>query len=616
MRERVIAVLALSVLLSLTLYPYPITALTIIPNDLNVGPYVDRIIYKVISNQDQRILALQAGEIEMDTSFFDPVHLPTLATDGDISYFSAVRNGYGHITINCRDWPLNETVLRQAFAFAFDKTRVAAEIMDGFSQEHDSLVPIPNGWCIEEQLTPHYYTAQVEIGNALLNNSGLFPFGDDGYRTYRGQAFDIQIEYPSCSCEVSGGTAQIGVDALKALYINARTCASDFNDYISRLNNHSSYDMVYYAVNFYNNDIDWLAYEYWSEYADIPYQNPTNFRNATYDGCRRQLLNGTTYEEIYNASSWMQRILHEQVPRLVVYENIYLQAYRNDKFTGHVEDLGRYISGPWTMRKIHAFDGTLGGTVTVALAQEPDSFNIFTTNSTYSAAILDNLWPSLYSHGPDLNPWPYLAEHLITETHADNSDVPNGHTRFTIDLIQNATWSDDAPLTAQDVAFTFTYILESGAYGNWAATDLDSLSAVYALSNYRVIFEFNTESYWHFNHFAYQPIIPRDIFNNETGIGYAGWNTWNPEFDPAEPNVNCGPFILTDFEDGETYEISANYGFAYFPTRTTPPNTTTTTTTSSDESPLITLSTIIAGGSIIVILTMVIQIFRYKGTES
>jgi ABC-type transport system substrate-binding protein len=119
-----------------------------VPSDLNVGPFVDTLVYKVIANQDQRILALQAGEIEMDNSFFDPVHLPTLAADPDIEIFEALRNGYGHITINCRDAPLNESVLRRAFAFAFDKTAVTVDIMDGFSQEHDSLVPFPNPWCV------------------------------------------------------------------------------------------------------------------------------------------------------------------------------------------------------------------------------------------------------------------------------------------------------------------------------------------------------------------------------------------------------------------------------------------------------------------------------------
>jgi ABC-type transport system substrate-binding protein len=553
-----------------------------VPADLNVGPYVDTLVYKVIANQDQRILALQAGEIEMDNSFFDPVHLPTLSADPDVDIFSALRNGYGHITINCRDAPLNESVLRRAFAFAYDKTAVTVDIMDGFSQEHDSLVPFPNGWCVEDQFTYHYYTDQSDIGNDLLDASGMFDVDPGtGFRTYKGQPFDIQIEYASSSPEIAGGTAQIGVDALRRLHIDAETRAADFNEYISRLDSHGDYDMVFYALNFYSNDVDWLAYEYWSEYADVEYQNPTNFANATYDGLRNQLLYGTSYEEVYAAAKAMQEILQYNVPRLVVYENTYMQGYRNDQFTGHVGDLGRYISGPWTMRKIHKIDGTFGGTVPIAISEEPDSFNIYVTNSAYSAAILSELWPSLYGFAPDLNPWPDLAESMLTETHADNAAVPEGHTRFTVDIIQNATWSDGEQITADDVAFSLTYAYESAQYGNPAGSDIGDLAAAYAPTPFRAVIEFNTESYWHFSNFAYDTIIPEHIFNDDTGIGYQGWNTWNPVFDPAEPNVNCGPYTFSDYEAGEFYELSYNPDFYYCPEHTTATTTTTTSTTTT-----------------------------------
>ncbi|TFG31789.1 hypothetical protein EU528_05170 [Candidatus Thorarchaeota archaeon] len=547
-----------------------------VPSDLNVGPYVDAIVYKVINNQDQRILALQAGEIEMDNSFFDPVYLPQLAADPDIDIFSALRNGYGHITINCRDAPLNESVLRRAFAFAFDKTAVTVDVMDGFSQEHDSLVPFPNGWCVEDQFTFHYYTDQSSIGNQILDESGDFPMGAE-YRTYKGEPFDIVIEYSSNSPEIAGGTAQIGVDALRRLGINAETRAADFNEYISRLDSHGDYDMVFFATNFYSNDVDWLARQYWSELADEPYQNPTNFANATYDSWRDQLLYGTTYEEVYEAASEMQKILQYNVPRLVVYENTYMQGYRNDQFTGHVEDLGRYIAGPWTMRKIQKIDGTFGGTVPIAIGEEPDSFNIYVTNSAYSAAILAQTWPALYNFAPDLNPWPDLAESMLVETHSDNPAVPDGHTRFTIDIIQNATWSDGVQLTAEDVAFSITYVFESTPYGNPAGARIGDFAAAYAPTPYRAVIEFNTESYWHFSTFAYNTIIPEHIFNDETGIGYQGWNTWNPVFDPAEPNVNCGPYIFSDYEAGEFYEVTYNPLFHYAPER--PTGTTTTTDT-------------------------------------
>ena len=533
-------------------------------SNLNVGPYVDKVVYKVIANQDQRILALQAGEIDMDLSFFDPVHLPILEEDPDISIFEAPRNGYGHFTINCDKYPLNISGLRRAFAFAFDKTRVTTETFDGYNIEHDSLIPPTNPWCIEDDFGWHYYTNQSAIGNQILDDLNFTIDPGSGYRLAPdGTAFSIVIEYIIPGLPF-GNPVFMGVDALRSLHIDATAQAVDYNDIIPRLDNHQNFDIVFYAVNFEDFDIEWLAYDYWSDYADVPYQNPTNFRNDTYDSWRNQLLYGETYEEIFEAASEMQKILQYNVPRLVIYCNIYLQAYRNDEFTGHVPDQGSYITGQWTMRKIHMIDGTRGGVVSIAAKTEPDSFNFFVSNNPTSTSIFHEVWPSLYAQAPDLTPYPYLVESMLVEKHEDNSQVAAGHTRFTIDIIQNATWSDGTPLTAEDVAFSFNYAIESGIYGNPSAMQLSDLYSVYALTPYRVVIEFSSENYWHFSHFAYQYIIPKDIFNNETGIGYQGWNTWNPLFDPAEPYVTSGPFLLTDFEADEFYELSVNHNFAYY----------------------------------------------------
>jgi peptide/nickel transport system substrate-binding protein len=288
-----------------------------------------------------------------------------------------------------------------------------------------------------------------------------------------------------------------------------------------------------------------------------------------------------------------------------------MQAYRTDTFEGHVEDQARYISGPWTARKIKPIAAAQGGTVTIRIGQEPDSFNIYTTNSAYSAAILHNLWPSLYAFDTNMEPYPDLAESYVKETHSDNTDVPDGHTRFTVDIIQNATWSDGEQITAEDVAFSYTYQFESGVYGNPAVVDLGDLVAAYAPTPYRVVIEFNSESYWHFNNFAYDTVIPEHIF---TEIGYDGWNTWNPVLNPADPNVNAGPYTFTDFEAGEFYEITANPDFYYYPDfTTTTTDTGTGTGTGTAPPPDMTLA-IVAGavGAAVVILVGGFVLLRQK----
>ncbi len=584
--------------------------------NLNTGPFLEEVQYKVIPNQDMRVLALQNGEIEMDTSFFDISHLTTLSKDPDISIYSTIRNGYGHININCRIYPLNISGLRRAFAFAYNKNRVTVEAMQGYSIEHDSLVPQVSDWCAENEFDWHYYDARPDIGNQILNDLGFEIDEVTGFRLApNGDPFNITIDYAACSCLLPGLIAQIGVDALLSLHIDANKRACDFNEYYDRLKNHIDYDMVYYATVFNDFDITWLAYEYWSVYADVYGENPTNFANETYDFWRDQLLYGQTYEEISEAATEMQKILHCNVPRLVVYEDIYFQGYRNDKYTGQIEDLLKHMSGSWTMRKMHNLDGSFGGTIAIALDEEPDSFNIFVTDSPYSDAIISELWPSLYKLSPDATPWPDLVKTIVTETHSDNALIPEGHTRFTINIVENATWNDCTPLTAEDISFTFRYLLESAEHGNPAGDDLDGLVSVFTPSSFQVVLEFDSESYWTFSRFAYKYIIPEHIFNGSNKIGPENWNVWNPILNQSEPYINCGPFVLTDWEIGEHYDITRNPNFYY---RAEPPTTSITTYSTTnrtiDQNPyaLFLLGASIGAGSVIIIVSGTFIVIRSK----
>ncbi|MGY5878853.1 MAG: ABC transporter substrate-binding protein [Candidatus Thorarchaeota archaeon] len=536
----------------------PVDALEV-PSDINVGPYVDKVILKVIKNQDQKITALLSGEVDFIAEWVDPNYIPMLEERPDISMFSTLRNGYGHITINCRKYPLNISGFRKAFAYAFDKTRVRIDVLGGLSREQDSLVPFVSDWCIEDQLPYHYYSAQPEIGNQILDDLDFNVNPATGFRTAPdGSPFNVEIEYYALS-SIAAATAQIGVDALRSIFVNANTRPAGI-EVLSRLDDHGDYDMIMYASNFVTKDVDWLASEYYSENADITFLNPCNFANKTYDSWCSCLRHSTTFSEAFEVAAAMQLILHENVPRLVVYENFYTQCYRNDVFTGHVADMGKYLAGPWTLRKIHKIDGTAGGTVAVAF-EDVMSFNVFLGGGLTKW----HLWPQLYSLDPNLDPWPYLAKSMVMETHTDNPSVVEGHTRFTVDIIQNATWSDGTPLTGEDVTFTFTYYFESGMFGNIASAIMGELVAAYSPTTHRAIIEFGSESMWPFSHFAYVTIIPKHIFNDVDGIGFDRWNAWNPVFDPSEPFVTSGPFVLTDYEIGEFYEISANPNFCYYP---------------------------------------------------
>ncbi|RLI57844.1 MAG: hypothetical protein DRP09_02040 [Candidatus Thorarchaeota archaeon] len=250
---------------------------------------------------------------------------------------------------------------------------------------------------------------------------------------------------------------------------------------------------------------------------------------------------------MYDAASQMQQILHENVPKLVVYENMYLQAYRTDKFTGFVQDYVQGISGQWSNRKVHPKVGDImAGNLTTAIPTDVDTFNHFSANNIASTRILDNLYSSLYRHGPDSTSTPVndLATNVLVETHEDNFSIPSGHTRHTFSIVHNAFWTDGTPLTAQDVANTFIYLKESAAYGNPAGTGIANLVSATAKDLYTVVVELDTQSYWDFAHLAYAKIIPYHIYS---GIAYSSWNNLT--------RMRCGPFVLTD-SSSPTHVIS------------------------------------------------------------
>lgn len=543
-----------------------------VTNSINIGyeyspviSYVDSVVYKVISDSEERWLALENGTIDayLGSDYqMDVDNIDELEANPNIEIHKGPpRNGYGFFVFNCFEYPLNFSGLRQAFAYAFDKTQ-ATEINKDYSVEHDSVVPLPSQWCYEDGLPWHYYYAQSDVGNSILDSLGFSIDGATGYRLAPDESpFNINIYYVDYG--LNKEIVQIGVDALNSLHINVSIISTDGPILIEELDN-GNYEMAFTGRNFYSEDlrgsylsdlIYWLATEFWSANAGKYGINLANFANASFDSWRNQLFQGTSFEEVYEAAAEMQKILHENVPYLIVYDNFYLQAYRTDVLDGHIEDLRWGISGPWSNLEVHNKEGSpFGGTFKVAMETAPDTFNIFKIDEESEEVIIDNLYSSLYKVGPDRKQYPDLATTCEIETSGTNPSVPAGQLWLTFGVRQDAVWSDGVPLTADDVAFTFTYIYESGSP---LAASFSELASTEVISPSKVRLVFNSEVYWDYDDVFNTKIIPEHIFNDDTGIGYAGWSSWEPVFNPADPHVTCGPFTLSS-HDSTTFTLTRN----------------------------------------------------------
>ncbi|MHA1929297.1 MAG: ABC transporter substrate-binding protein [Candidatus Thorarchaeota archaeon] len=524
------------------------------------GSYVDKIVYNVITQDDQQVLALMDDQIDLIGDMVDPTFLATLLEAEDIDVANVQRNGYGHLIINTQKYPLNNTELRRALAFALDKEGISDTAWDGLSQPLDSPVPMVNPYTIEGQLPYTYYEANVALGNQLLDAAGFAIDGVTGFRTGpNGDPFDIVIECDQ-NANIAIESCQYAVDALDAMSIDAVLILTDYYEFMNRLYYHGEFDIIFQETDFDGFDVNWLAYEFWSEFIDEPFKNYAMFANATYDSWRDQLLHATTYEEVYEAAIEMQEILIYQCPIIVCYENQLLSAYRTDRFEGHVNDVSDGVPSWWTNYKVHlkaSAGGPYGGTFRWSNPMDIDTFNFMVSSSPYADNINMMMWDSLIKTDGDGDDANWLAESYIAETHADNPEVPDGYTQFTFDMIQNATWSDGTPLTAEDVAFSLNYFRDSP--GNPYGPDLSDMTAAYAPTTYRLIVQFSSVSFWHLHTVSYKPILPKHVF---TIIGLDAWNLWDPN-PPVTAMVTSGPFNVTDYVAGEFCELTWNPNYFY-----------------------------------------------------
>jgi peptide/nickel transport system substrate-binding protein len=542
----------------------------------NKGPYVDMLRYQVIEGDDQQVLALINDQIDMIGDAVDPVYLPQLDAASNIMTTGILRNGYGQLIINCNQYPYNLTAFRRAFAFAIDKVAISDDIWDGEALPLDSPVAAVNPWTIEGLMPYTYYTNQSDIGNQILDDAGFLDIDADGWREAPdGSEIDVTIEV-AVSSTLSIEIGSEAETALHSLKIDATSSPTDFFDYITRVNLHGAYDMVFLGKSFSSFDLNWLETEFSSSYASVDYFNPSNFRNATFDSWIPQLLYSTEYEDVYEAAIEMQRILLTECPVVVCYENMKYSAFRTDRFEEHVLDASEGIPSFWTNlngRLKASQGGPFGGTMRISNYMDIDSFNFMVSSSAYTRNVLKNLESSLLKRNPDGVFTSWLAESFLVETHVTNAAVPIGHTRFTFDLIENATWSDGNPLTAQDVAFSIIYYKDGVAYGNPTGVGLSDVVAAYASEPYQAVVEFSSESYWHLSKIALLNILPQHVFEV---IGIDGWSTWNP-VQSSDPYVTCAPFELLNWVPGEFVELNYRDDFFYGVTHisgevdTTPP---------------------------------------------
>lgn len=178
-----------------------------------------------------------------------------------------------------------------------------------------------------------------------------------------------------------------------------------------------------------------------------------------------------------------------------------------------------------------------GGTFVQVVAQDADTLNpLLTTNST-SLAVLQKIYPVLVDQSPTSG-LPTVGRGLAT----DWKFAEDGRT-ITFTLRSGVFWSDGAPVTAQDVKFTYEAILDptvKNAYrDNFATINNIQIGESAGESKQQTVVLQLASADCAILQALNQPILPSHLYGSFTAVQLADVD--------LRPKVSAGPFLLIDW---------------------------------------------------------------------
>lgn len=199
--------------------------------------------------------------------------------------------------------------------------------------------------------------------------------------------------------------------------------------------------------------------------------------------------------------------------------------------------------------------------ITYALWSSPTGvFNPVLFDEEYDAAVIQLTFDTLLKYDKDFNLVPSIAESY--EFSQDNCVL-------TFKLKKNVKWHDDTPLTADDVAFTFSSLANPDytgpRYGDvevikgakaFHDKKADKVEGIKVLDDYTVAFEFEK---------PFAPALVR-IGVDRGIIPKHVWEKvpvakWAESTDLLNNPIGCGAYKLVKFEPGQAVELEAFDGY-------------------------------------------------------
>jgi len=260
----------------------------------------DEIIFKVLPEASQRVIALQNGEIDVCV---DPPEseLQFLEEDPNITVENRDGRRLNYLGFNVQKAPFDNKTLRQAVSCAIDKDSIISIVLGGKGKPQTTVLNRGVWSFLEDDEVEGGYTYDVERAKELLAQAGYQP-GELSVTLYTPNS----APYSTIAPIVQANLDEIGI-AVEIVTMDTATiqteCAAGKQDmYLLRWNSGDSLQEVYHGL-----------------FASDSASNYSHLNDPYVDETGHQVLTLRDQEERKQASWDLQNYLVEEVPQVPLF---------------------------------------------------------------------------------------------------------------------------------------------------------------------------------------------------------------------------------------------------------------------------------------------------------
>jgi len=277
------------------------------------------------------------------------------------------------------------------------------------------------------------------------------------------------------------------------------------------------------------------------EIMDYGGNNP-GWSNAEFDSLIDQANAETDFDTRKELLWEAQELLAEDLPYIPLFTSDDVHAIRKE-WTGYTCMPGGIFN--WYNRlttiNLQHEDQEYGADFVMAYPSYIRYYNPIMGTDGRSALVVSMVYDDLVTYDADMNIAPWLAESWTIS--ADGLTV-------TFNLVEDAKWHDDEPLTAEDVKFTIDYYIDNDVPYDTAL--MNRIDSVETDGDYTVIVHMKEPYAWVLDDFEDVPILPEHIWNDKE---------WDWPVHPDMMPIGSGPFKWDSYVDGEWIKLVANEDF-------------------------------------------------------